>query len=118
MGSSSSSAPADATPDSESSLQHPILGMTKRPRVPVATEYGNAASFWVEYPTGLVDLTRTTHLPKGALAAGAVAQDQAASDAPPPPLVEGRQLDVPVDGEREVRIETGSSAIVIVDMQK
>ncbi|KAI0275093.1 Isochorismatase hydrolase [Gloeopeniophorella convolvens] len=34
-----------------------------RPRVDAPTEYGNAASFWVEYPSGLVDLTRATHLP-------------------------------------------------------
>lgn len=115
MGGASSSQP-DLTDKQDHS--HPILGMTKRPRVPVATEYGNAASFWVEYPNGLVDLTRTTHLPKGALADGAVVQDEPAHDVPVPPLVKELQVDIPVDGEREVRISAKSSAIVIVDMQK
>ena len=112
MGGSSSSQSEPPKQD----YSHPILGMSKRPHVPVATEYGNAASFWVEYPNGLVDLTRTTHLPKGALAEGDVAQDEHA--APVPPLVKEAQVDVPVDGEREVRIAAKSSAIVIIDMQK
>ena len=92
--------------------------MVKRTNVEVATEYGNAASFWVEYPSGLIDLTRTTHLPKGALPKGDVTQDQAAHDAPPPPLVKDLQVDVPVDGERMVRIDAKHSAIVVIDMQK
>ena len=50
--------------------------MVQSPKVSVATEYGNATSFWVEYPNGLVDVSRTTHLPKGGLA-----QDQDAPDA-------------------------------------
>ena len=96
----------------------PILGMVKRPRLPVATEFGNAASFWVEYPTGLVDLTRTTHLPKGPLSDGDVVQDTAAREAPVPKLVKETMLDVPVDGERTVRIAKKHSAVVIIDMQK
>ena len=92
--------------------------MVKRPRLPVATEYGNAASFWVEYPNGLVDLTRTTHLPKGPLSEGDVSQDQKVQEVPIPKLVKETQLDVPVDGERVVRIAAKHSAIVIIDMQK
>ena len=92
--------------------------MVKRPRIPVATEYGNAAAWWVEYPTGLIDVTRTTHLPRGPLPAGDVAQDQATREVPIPPLVKETQLDIPVDGERTVRIATKHSAIVIIDMQK
>ncbi len=96
----------------------PILGMVKRPRIPVATEFGNAISWWVEYPTGLIDVTRTTHLPKGPLPEGDVAQDQPTREVPIPPLVKEAQLDIPVDGERTVRIATKNSAVVIIDMQK
>ncbi|KAI0669840.1 Isochorismatase hydrolase [Trametes maxima] len=96
---------------------HPILGMVHRPKVATATEYGNAASFWVEYPSGLIDLTRTTHLPQGALVNGDVAQDQPEHNAPVPPLLPATQLDVPVDGGRVLRIPKQKSAIVIVDMQ-
>ncbi|TFK93484.1 Isochorismatase hydrolase [Polyporus arcularius HHB13444] len=91
--------------------------MVKRPRIPVATEFGNATSWWVEYPTGLIDVTRTTHLPKGPLSEGDVAQDQPTREVPIPPLVKEAQLDIPVDGERTVRIATKNSAVVIIDMQ-
>ena len=115
--------PSDTPPSSSSDAtapKHdtPILGMVKRPRIPVATEYGNAAAWWVEYPTGLIDVTRTTHLPNGPLPEGDVAQDQATREVPIPPLVKETQLDIPVDGERTVRIATKHSAIVIIDMQK
>ncbi|KAI0308235.1 hypothetical protein B0F90DRAFT_141101 [Multifurca ochricompacta] len=72
-------------------------------------EYGNTSSFWVEYPSGLIDLTRTTHLP---------ADEAKVIDAPP--LAPG-QLDIPVDGEvrqKSVRINVAASAYVIIDMQK
>ena len=114
MGGSSSSQSEPPKQD----YSHPILGMSKRPHVPVATEYGNAASFWVEYPNGLVDVTRTTHLPKGGLADGDVTQEQAASEVPVPPLLKEKQLDIPVDGDRHVRIAKEKSAVVIIDMQK
>ncbi len=96
----------------------PILDMVKRPRVPIATEYGNPASFWVEYPNGLVDVTRTTHLPKGPLEKGHVVQENAAHDVPLPRLIKETQLDIPVDGDRVVRIASKHSAVVIIDMQK
>lgn len=78
--------------------------MAARPPVDTAVEYGNPASFWVEYPTGLIDVSRTQHL------------SSSASEASPPPL-SSTQLDIPVDG-RTVRIDKASSAIVIIDMQK
>ena len=93
--------------------------MVQTPKVIVATEYGNAASFWVEYPNGLVDVSRTTHLPRGELAPGDVAQDQTpAGEVPIPPLLKDAQLDIPVHGDRLVRVSKKQSAIVIVDMQK
>lgn len=81
----------------------PILGMGARPRVQSPVEYGNDASFWVEYPTGLIDVSRSQHLNS---LSGEI-----------PPLTEG-QLELSVDGDRAVRFSPKSSAIVIIDMQK
>lgn len=81
----------------------PILGMTSRPRVEQPIEYGNAASFWVEFPSGLVDLSRSQHLSTG----GGV----------PPPL-SSSQLELPVDGERAIRVDKKKTALVVIDMQK
>lgn len=100
----------------------PILGFKTRPRVQSAQEWGNASNFWVECglyfflsspqchptntrrtdPSGLVDLTRTTHLP---------------TDANEPEL-KSDQLDLPVDGDRVIRLDPAKTAYVIVDMQK
>ncbi|KAH9944336.1 Isochorismatase hydrolase [Epithele typhae] len=82
--------------------------MTKRPRVPTAIEFGNPASFWVEYPSGLVDLTRTAHLP---------ASSEGDREPPEPTLVKELQVDVPADGERTVRVQAARSAMVVIDMQ-
>jgi len=79
----------------------PILGMTTRPPIEQPTEFGNATSFWVEYPGGLVDVSRTAHLD--------------VTGGQPPPLTEGL-LDIPVDG-RVVRVEAKKTALVIIDMQ-
>lgn len=84
----------------------PILGMVARLPVEVPTEYGSDASFWVEYPSGLVDLSRSHHLPSGS--------DKAAK---PHPLTDA-QLEIPVDGGRTIRVDKASTAIVIIDMQK
>ncbi|KAF8529610.1 Isochorismatase hydrolase [Hysterangium stoloniferum] len=66
--------------------------------------FGNVAhgTFWVEYPSGLLDLTRSR--PPAA----------ATSE---PPAKEGGHLEFEVDGNRKVRIDPTQSAIVIVDMQ-
>ncbi|TFK57111.1 Isochorismatase hydrolase [Heliocybe sulcata] len=74
-----------------------------RPPVEKSIEYGNAGNFWIEYPTGLVDLTRTSRLASG-------------SDVAPPPL-NPDLLEFPVDGERTIRIDPKTSAVVIIDMQ-
>lgn len=70
-------------------------------------EYGNSLSFWVEYPSGLIDVTRSEHVPTSP-------ED---SEVKPLPL-KGDQVDIPVDGGRTIRIDTKSTAIVIIDMQK
>jgi len=90
-----------------------VYDMTIRPHVLEPLEYGNAASFWVEYPSGLVDLTREAHLI-------AKKEDETVvtnGTHPEPPLQSSAQLEIPVDGERVVRIAKSKSAIVIVDMQ-
>lgn len=86
-----------------------------RPHVAEPIEYGNASSFWVEYPSGLIDLTRETHIaPKNndetVLTNGTHATE--------PPLRYSTQLEIPVDGNRVVRLAKARSAMVIVDMQK
>lgn len=93
----------------------PILGMTTRPRVAAAVEYGNATSFWVEYPSGLIDLSRLAHLDKGPLK---VVQDENVADMQVRQMQPSTQLDVQVDGDRVVRIAKNRSAIIIIDMQK
>ena len=81
--------------------------MVSRPNVPAPVQYGNDTSFWVEYPTGLIDLSRTDRLPSSAVDA----------ESSPPPL-KSNQAEIDVDGGRIVRINKETSAIVIIDMQK
>ena len=78
-----------------------------RPHVGEPQTYGSVknGSFWVEYPSGLVDLTCSSP----------VASDSTSSD--PPQKLQG-QLEVDVDGDRKIRIDASKTAIVIVDMQK
>ncbi|KIM85165.1 hypothetical protein PILCRDRAFT_817152 [Piloderma croceum F 1598] len=84
------------------------MATNTRPLVQNPTEYGNvASSFWVEYPSGLIDLSRSRRILEG---------PGSKSDVPPP-LDAKSQLDIPVDQERTVRINKSSSAIVIIDMQ-
>ncbi|KAI0076073.1 Isochorismatase hydrolase [Panus rudis PR-1116 ss-1] len=85
-----------------------------RPKVSVATEYGNAASFWVEYPTGLIDLTRSAHLPNGNKVQSNIIESPVTTI--PPALDVDSQFELDVDG-RTVRLGRASTAIVIIDMQ-
>ncbi|KAJ6604623.1 Isochorismatase hydrolase [Mycena vulgaris] len=83
--------------------------MVARPHVAVAIEYGSDATpqgFWTEYPSGLVDVSRTSHLPP--------ASGDAQVEAPP---LTSALLDIPVDGDRTVRVKRESTAMVIIDMQ-
>ncbi|KAJ7225541.1 Isochorismatase hydrolase [Mycena pura] len=87
----------------------PTLGMVARPLVQVPTEYGSEATpqgWWTEWPSGLVDVSRTSHLPP--------ASDGAQVE--PPPLT-AALLDISVDGDRVVRVKRESTAMVIIDMQ-
>jgi len=78
---------------------------TQRLRIDKATEFGSAGSFWVEYPSGLVDLTRSQHLP---------ADD---SEVVEPPLTK-EHFDMSVDDGRLLRINSATTAFIIIDMQK
>jgi hypothetical protein len=81
--------------------------MVSRPNVPAPVEYGNDSSFWVEYPNGLVDLSRTDRLLSSAVD----------TECSPPPL-KSNQAEIEVDGGRIIRINKEKTAIVIIDMQK
>ena len=99
----------------------PILGMTTRPRVEKATEYGNTASWWVEYPDGLVDLSRSVHLPVDKEASETVTRlpsNIKVADVKDSPERKTGQVDIEVDGGRKIRIAAKRSALVVVDMQK
>lgn len=71
--------------------------MSVRPNVPARTTYGSPDSYWIEYPDGLVDLSREG---QGNEREG------------------GQVVEFSVQGERRVRIDTGITALVVVDMQK
>ncbi|KAG6868600.1 hypothetical protein C0993_000626 [Termitomyces sp. T159_Od127] len=71
--------------------------------VPTPTQYGRNDCFWVEYPSGLVDLSRSHPLSD-------------AAELGPPPLQAG-QVEFDVEGRRTIRIDTRSTAMVIIDMQ-
>ncbi|KAG8703620.1 hypothetical protein FRC09_004063 [Ceratobasidium sp. 395] len=72
--------------------------MSVRPPVTSPTTYGdpNTNSYWIEHPSGLVDLSH----PNSST-----------------PDSNKRVVEFDVAGERKVRIEAGASALVVVDMQ-
>lgn len=86
--------------------------MAFRTPVDSAIEYGNAVSFWVEYPSGLVDLSRSRHI------SDTSPSSQGDNGDSPPQLDSVSQLDIPVDGARTIRIDKARTAMVIIDMQK
>lgn len=99
----------------------PILGLTTRNKVSVATEFGNPASFWVEYPSGLVDLTRSAHLVPKQKEKGKSEKQLVvtADDVTAPPALDGeRQWELEVEGGRTLRLERAKTAVVVIDMQK
>ncbi|EJD04115.1 uncharacterized protein FOMMEDRAFT_82108 [Fomitiporia mediterranea MF3/22] len=91
--------------------------MATRPHVEVPTEYGNAASWWVEYPDGLVDLSRSVHLYSGSK----IEKDEALADSKEVPKIAPAKpkglLDIAVDKERMIRVDPRKSALVVIDMQ-
>ncbi|THH01825.1 hypothetical protein EW026_g947 [Hermanssonia centrifuga] len=93
-------------------------GYFARPRISVATEFGNATDFWVEYPSGLVDVTRTAHLSNLVKADGEEVLIHKDAAVRPPPLNAEMQWELEVDADRTLRLAKTRSAFVIVDMQK
>ncbi|KAF8529995.1 Isochorismatase hydrolase [Gautieria morchelliformis] len=77
-----------------------------RPRVEEPQTFGNvkSGSFWVEYPSGLVDLTCANPLESDGMPVN-------------PPQKSLGQLDIAVEGDRMIRVDVTKTAIVIVDMQ-
>ena len=91
-----------------------------RPKVARPTEYGNPAAFWVEYPSGLVDLTRSSHLPAKAQSVPEE-PDQVlvhADSVQVPPLNVEKQWELAVEGDTALQMSKAHTAIVIIDMQK
>lgn len=78
-----------------------------RPRVDYAQVFGSIknGNFWVEYPSGLVDLTRTNP----------VTEESKLIDTP---TKAENELDIHVDADRVIRIDPTRSAFVVIDMQK
>ena len=75
--------------------------------------FGNPGSFWVEYPSGLVDLTRpSSNRPDGST------NISAAKESDPPALDTKSQFELHVEDDRVLRLNKSTTAIVIIDMQK
>ncbi|TCD62208.1 hypothetical protein EIP91_007213 [Steccherinum ochraceum] len=94
--------------------------MISLPKVSVATEYGNPASFWVEYPSGLIDLTRSSHLAtKNLDDKQTTTTSEEGNDPAPPALDAEAQFELEVDGagRRTLRLNRAHTALVIIDMQ-
>lgn len=101
----------------------PILGMATRPYLQSPKVYGGTldveggAGYWVEYPDGLMDLTRTHWIHPESQQNGA---NENAATGGPPPLDAQTQTEIEVKGDpkRRIRVSNEKSALVVVDMQK
>ncbi|KAJ8083861.1 hypothetical protein PM082_002627 [Marasmius tenuissimus] len=80
----------------------PILGMVNRPLVQSPIQYGASASFWVEYPTGFIDLTCKHPLLEGKLEI---------------PQRDADDMEIAVEGGRTLRVDSKVTALVVIDMQ-
>lgn len=105
-GSSTDKTTTDANSSATPIHDTPICDFIMRPKVETPVEHGYEPDFWVEYPSGLVDLSRKDHLPSGSSATTA------------PPALKSSQMEIEVNGGRTIRVEKETTAIVIVDMQK
>ncbi|EKM83902.1 hypothetical protein AGABI1DRAFT_110512 [Agaricus bisporus var. burnettii JB137-S8] len=100
----------------------PILGMATRPYLQSPKVYGGTldveggAGYWVEYPDGLMDLTRTHWIHPESQQNGA---NENAATGGPPPLDAQTQTEIEVKGDpkRRIRVSNEKSALVVVDMQ-
>ena len=79
-----------------------------RPRVGQTTIFGNSASgrFWVEYPSGLIDITSSRP--------SEVTSDGNARE----PKISSHELEFDVQDDRKIRLNVHKSALVVIDMQK
>jgi len=83
-----------------------------RPRVTEPTTFGDpkAGKFWVEYPSGLIDITSNHPLP-------ANAEDGCNPFVAPEPALCSQELEFDVQGDRRLRLAVRKAVAVIVDMQ-
>jgi hypothetical protein len=94
--------------------------MSSRPYVQDPKVYGGtldvegAAGFWVEYPDGLLDLTRTHWVHSDSK------QNGNTTAGGPSPLDAQTQTEIEVEGnpKRRIRVSNDKSALVVIDMQK
>jgi hypothetical protein len=101
----------------------PILGMSSRTYVENTKVYGGTldveggAGFWVEYPDGLIDLTRTHWIQSESQQNGANGN---AIVGGPPSLDAQTQTEIEVEGDpkRRIRVSNDKSALIVIDMQK
>ena len=89
-----------------------------RARVENAIEYGNPSSWWIEYPDGLIDLSRSKHLSDVNNDASLPSNIKVSDVIKDPPEKKEGQIDVEVDGDRRIRIDSKKSVLVVIDMQK
>jgi hypothetical protein len=84
-----------------------------RPRVTDPTTFGDpkAGKFWIEYPSGLIDITSNHPLPPSA-------EDGSKPVVAPEPALCSQELEFDVQGDRSIRLDVRKTAAVIVDMQK
>ncbi|KAJ3511406.1 hypothetical protein NLJ89_g4110 [Agrocybe chaxingu] len=83
----------------------PISEMTTRKPVSAPVEYGSGDDFWVEYPSGLVDLSRTDHLQADG------------GSGPGQPELKAHQVDIEVDINRTIRVDKTRTSLLVIDMQ-
>jgi len=89
-----------------------------RPPVSKPTVYGNAKAgkFWVEYPSGLIDIT-AEHPPAFESTHEGVSSVVYAEDVKEPPASQPNELEFSAQGDRRVRLDTKKTALVVIDMQ-
>jgi len=77
-----------------------------RPKVSKPTVFGNVKSgnFWVEYPSGLIDITT-----KHPITSGSENEE---------PELKPEELEFAVQGDRRIRLSPEKTAVVVIDMQK
>jgi hypothetical protein len=84
-----------------------MVTKSTRPPVVAPTTWGHSKdNYWVEYPSGLIDLSRSNPI-----------TTTGSSDVKKPEIKKG-EYEFNVLNDRRLRIDPEKSAVVIIDMQK